>query len=56
MSKLSFLDKLKIFFEVSKNSFWFPIIMILLLGVAVVLLSNKKKSMKQEKTISIIPV
>lgn len=54
MSKLSFLDKLKIFFEVSKNSFWFPIIMILLLGVAVVLLSNKKKSMKQEKTISII--
>ncbi len=54
MSKLSFLDKLKVFFEVSKNSYWFPIIMILLLGVAVLFLSNKKKTIKQEKTISII--
>lgn len=54
MSKLSFLDKLKVFFEVSKNSYWFPIIMILLLGVAVLFLSNRKKTIKQEKTISII--
>lgn len=54
MSKLSFLDKLKVFFEVSKSSYWFLIIMILLLGVAFTFLSIKKKTFKQEKTISII--
>ncbi len=54
MSKLSFLDKLKVFFEVSKSSYWFLIIMILLLGVAFTFLSIKKKNFKQEKTISII--
>lgn len=53
MSKLSFLDKLKVFFEVSKTSYWFPIIIIIILGGTLAFLSNKKKSIKQEKIIII---
>ena len=54
MSKLSLMDKLKIFFEVSKSSSLYLIVIILLLIIGYVLLTTDKKTLKRNKTIYLI--
>ena len=44
MSKLSLLDKLKIFFEVSKSTSWIFVVIIILLVVGFIFLKNNKKN------------
>ena len=51
MSKLSFLDKLKVFIDVSKSSYLYMIIIILLLVIGYIFLNTTKKNVKRNKTI-----
>ena len=53
MSKLSFLDKLRILFDLSKSSVLYLIILIALISLGIVLISNKRKNEKRNKTIYI---
>ena len=53
MSKLSFLDKLSLFFEVAKDSVWSILILIILLVLAYIFLGTNKKTMKRNKLIYI---
>ena len=53
MSKLSFLDKLRILFDLSKSSILYLIILIALISLGIVLISNNRKNEKRNKTIYI---
>ena len=53
MSKMSLLDKIKVFFEVSKSSSWFLLIISLLLVVGIVLIRTNKKNTDRNKKIYI---
>lgn len=53
MSKLSFLDKLRILFDLSKSSVLYLIILIALISLGIVLISNNRKNEKRNKTIYI---
>ena len=53
MSKLSFLDKLRILFDLSKSSVPYLIILIALISLGIVLISNNRKNEKRNKTIYI---
>ena len=51
MSKLSLLDKLKIFFEVSKNTSWIFVVIIILLVIGFIFLKNNKKNEELSKIV-----
>ena len=51
MSKLSLLDKLKIFFEVSKSTSWIFVVILILLVVGYVFLKNNKKNENLSKIV-----
>ena len=51
MSKLSLLDKLKIFFEVSKSTSWIFVVIIILLVVGFIFLKNNKKNENLSKIV-----
>ena len=51
MSKLSLLDKLKIFFEVSKSTSWILIVIIILLGIGFVFFKSNKKNEEISKIV-----
>ena len=53
MKRLSLLDKLKVFWDVSKSSYWFAILLIGLIIIAYIFLSTNKKNAKKNKTIYI---
>lgn len=53
MSKLSLLDKLKVFFEVSKSTSWIFVIVIVLIILGIVFLKTNKKNEKLSKRIYI---
>ena len=53
MSKLSFLDKLRILFDLSKSSVLYLIILIALISLGIVLISNNRKNEKRNKIIYI---
>lgn len=51
MSKLSLLDKLKIFFEVSKKTSWIFVVVIILLVLGIIFLKSNKKNEKLSKIV-----
>ena len=51
MSKLSLLDKLKIFFEISKGTSWIFVVIIILLVVGFIFLKNNKKNENLSKIV-----
>lgn len=51
MSKLSLLDKLKIFFEVSKSTSWILIVIIILLGIGFIFFKSNKKNEEISKIV-----
>ena len=53
MSKLSFLDKLRILFDLSKSSVLYLIILIARISLGIFLISNNRKNEKRNKTIYI---
>jgi len=54
MSKLSFLEKLGLFFNVASNSYWSIIVLIVLIGIGLVFSNTNKKNIKRNKIIYII--
>lgn len=52
--KLSFIDKLGLFLEVAKDSYWSIIILIILLIIGYIFSSTNKKTIKRNKTIYIV--
>ena len=53
MNKISLIEKLGILWKVSLSSFWFPIILIILLGLSFFLLQTNPKNQKRNKYIYI---
>ena len=53
MSKISLLEKLKIFWEVSISSFWFPIILVLLIVAGYFFIRTNPRNRKRNKKIYI---
>ena len=51
MSKMSFMDKIGILFEVSKNSLWVVILIILLIGLGILFYKTDKKNIQRNKII-----
>lgn len=54
MSKLSFIDKLSLFFEVAKSSIWTILILLILLVLVYMFSSTNKKTIKRNKMIYIV--
>ena len=54
MSKLSFWDKLAVFFTVSKSSYLFIVMIALLFVIGIILYTSKKKTAKRNKTVYIV--
>ncbi len=54
MSKMTLLDKWKIFFDVSKSSIWFIIAILLLIVIGVIFATTNKRNAKKNKQIYII--
>ncbi len=53
MSKLSFADKLQIFFNLSKSSIFYLIILIILISVGITLITTNKRNEKRNKIVYI---
>ena len=53
MNKMSLWDKWKIFFEVSKSSYWFIIVIILLIAMGIIFITTSKRTVKRNKMIYI---
>ena len=53
MSKLSFIDKLGLFFEVAKDSYWSIIVLIILLVIGYIFSNTNRKTIKRNKYIYI---
>ena len=53
MKKLSLIEKLKILIEVSKSSYWFFILIFLLVAIGIVFFTTKKRTAKTNKKIYI---
>ena len=54
MSKLSFIDKLSLFFDVAKDSIWTVLILLILLALVYVFSKTTKKTIKRNKIIYIV--
>ncbi len=54
MSKMTLLDKWKIFFDVSKSSAWFIVAILLLIVIGVIFATTNKRNAKKNKQIYII--
>ncbi len=54
MNRLSLLDKIKILIEVSKSSYWFFIVLFLLVGMGFILFKTNKQTAKKNKKIYIL--
>ncbi len=54
MNKMSLIDKIKILIEVSKNSYWFLIAILFLIGYGIVLLKTNKINQKRNKKIYLL--